>query len=446
MVKKILEKLFSTNGKYINIGLGSSNKDDGYEAAKDAAQQAIKDKAEKPTMTIVYADSKYDAEKIAKGINEVIGTNWIGTSTDTQFTNLRGYYVGELTVLCIFSQHLHFGVGYVENYKKKPVQNGETAIKMAMEKVNRDQYMDPYVQFRRAQTKKYDDIVKTLPYFALLFINGIESIKGQNVPGRETEFLEGVFNITGPNIPIIGGSASSNLNDFLQKNVTNIFHFAEGKVLRHGAVVLFVVSNLYFAHNLSHGYIKTREVGVLTRLADDGHTIVEINGKPALEEYSRLVGIDVDDMVKDPFKYTFSRPLGIIDPNGNTYIKEAMPNKDKKTMHSVMKLAENSAVTIMDFDKNKTINSIRDGVAEADSFVKGGKPPALAFVFDCCGRKALLGEDVSVEVDSVTKKYKNTPLIGFHTFGEIGGKRNIACQTVNQSVSALLIYDRLFTE
>jgi hypothetical protein len=74
------------------------------------------------------------------------------------------------------------------------------------------------------------------------------------------------------------------------------------------------------------------------------------------------------------------------------------------------------------------------------------KNPALALMFNCCGRKPLLDKDVVKEHVSLQKKFSKLPIVGFHTFGEVGAKPNVPSQTCNQSLSMLILYDNLLTE
>tara|TARA_Y100000310_G_scaffold139131_1_gene138362 strand:- start:16766 stop:18076 length:1311 start_codon:yes stop_codon:yes gene_type:complete len=429
----------------LKVGIGTSINEDAVLAADEAAKAAIQQCGGKPNFSIVYVDSKYNPKKVLKGFNGHLGKNWIGCSTDSQSISDVGYFKGGISVISIKSEHLHFGVGYVENYKKNPIKSGEAAIKKALDKVKIDQYLNPYVQFRRVQTKKFEDIVRTPPYFILSMLTGVQSVAGKQEPGRETGFVEGIFNVTGPNIPVIGGSASSDLDKFLKENKTNIFHFAEGKLLKNAAITVFVVSDLYFSTDVEHGYTKSKEIALVTKIDETGHEILEINNKPSLAEYARLVGITKEQLLKDPFKYTFQRPLGVIDTNGYIFIKEWMPNEDGKTMHSLMKVVENSAVNVVNYDKSKTIHTIKNCFDIANKRIKG-KDPALALLFNCCGRKPLLGKDVKIELNSLVKKHPKLPTIGFHTFGEIGSKPNAPPETVNQSLSMLILYDALLTD
>jgi hypothetical protein len=432
-------------GKNIQIGIGISKNDNSMIAAREAAQMAIQECGKMPTFSIAYVDSKYDPSEVLAGLNEILGDKWIGASTDSQFTSKEGYNDKSIAVLAISSDYLRFSTGVFDNYRADPLKAGEEAIKNAMSNIKIDSYIDPYIQFRRTQTKSFNDIVRTPPYFILTLICGAKYQDGKPIPGKETEFLEGIYNVTGPNIPIIGASASTNFEEY-QRNISNGFVFAQGKLYYDAGVTVFVVSNLYFAYTLVHGYARSSKVALITKLDQSGHNIEEIDGKPAVEQYSALLGVSKEEFLKNPYAYTLPRPLGLIDPTGSLFIKEAVPNPDGMTMYCLCKLAEDSAVNIVDFDKEKTVNAISQAIQDADLNKEQADQKAIGLCFSCCGRKAMLGKEVDSEIAAVKSKFPNLPFFGFHSFGEIGAKPNKPSQTVNQSVSVLLIFDRLLTE
>ncbi len=430
----------------IQIGIGSSIGKDAYEAALKACKESLSTIEGEPSISIVYADSKYDEKAILKACNEVLGKNWVGGSTDTQLTSKYGFERGAVSVLTIASEYLHFGVGVVDKYHKDPQKAGEKAIRQAMKNVHVDNYVDPYIQFKRAQTKSIHEIVKIPPYFVLTLICGVKyDSKKKVVPGMEAEFIEGIFNVLGPNIPIVGGSLSTDFELYTQQNITNNFQFASGQLYYDAAITLFVVSNLYFAHSFTNGYKKGDKVALLTKVDATGHMVHEINNKPAVKEYARILGVSEKDLIKDPFRYVLARPMGVLDNSGDVYIKSGAPSPDGKSWYTLTKVLENSAAIIVDYDPKKTKEAVYNALKEADE-IHDHKDIALGLIFSCCGRKALLGKDVASEIDIARKKYKGVPLFGFHSFGEIGAKMHRPTQVCNQSVSSLIIYNKLLTE
>ncbi|HLC37874.1 MAG TPA: FIST N-terminal domain-containing protein [Candidatus Norongarragalinales archaeon] len=435
-------------GKYISVGVGTSFNSEPFKAGKEAAEASLKNAdAKKGTFSIAFVDSRYsNPEKILEGINSVLGKAWIGCSVDRQFNDEEGYIENKaVTVTTIVTEYMHFGVGYVNNYRSDPADSGKKAIQMAISNIKIDQYIDPYIQFRRTKTKTFADIVRTPPYFILTIPSGTYFENKQVVMGRETEFIEGILDVTGASVPIFGFVSNSDFDKFMKEGVGDNFQFADGKLLQKGGICVFVVSNLYFSHGLAHGYITTDKYAMITKLDPSGHIVKEINGKPSVDEYCRLVGIKKEEFLKDPYKYTLTRSIAVIDSEGENYIKAMGTTPDGKYLFSQAKLAPRSGVGIVTFDKKTVLSGIVEAMDKANKNLKD-KVPAIVLAASCSARRAVLGADVPLEIKAFKKAYRKVPCVGFFTFGEIGSNKNKACQLNEQTITLLTIYDDLITE
>ncbi len=450
MVKRLKKGLSkNSNDKHIWVGLGTSKNKDSYEAAIEAAKHALSEcKTSQPTFSFVFVDSRYDANKVLKGINKVLGkSNWVGCSTDRQLNNKIVYTDDPvITVVCIKTEYMHFGLGAVENYRKDTFKKGVKAVKEAISKIKVDQYISPYIQFRRAQLKDYSDIVKTPPYFILAFMSGtFFDSKKQVVMGKETEFIEGLLSVTGANIPVFGSVSNSDFGKFMKEAIAKNWQYANGKLLKDGGIVVFVVSSLYFSHALEHGYRETDVVAMITKMDPSGHIVQEINGKPSVDEYCRLVGINKVDFLKDPYKYTLTKSLAVIDSGGQNYIKAMGTTPDGKYLFSQAKLPPKVAVTLVNYDKAQVIGAAVEAINNANKAIDK-KNIAFIWISSCSARRAMLGADTKEEAKAILKNFKNIPFFGFYTFGEIGSNKARTCQLNEQTITLLTVYDRLLTQ
>ncbi len=439
----MIQNLISKKSKYVNVGLGTNQTEDSYQAGKTAAEEALKECGKQPTLSFVYVDSRHNAEQVAKGITEVLGANWVGCSTDRQFSNkLPVSEERSVSVMCIQSDYLHFGVGAVDNYRKKPEKAGQDAVKKAIDTVKKDGYIDPYVQFRRAQTKTLQDIVRIPPYFIITYLSGSVYKNKQIVLGKENEFLGGVASVVGANIPIFGSVSNSDFDAFMKEGIAQNFQFAEGKVLYDGGIVVFVSSSLEFSYALEHGYKVTNKSGLINKVTD-GHIVEEINGNPAIDEYCSLIDIPKEEFVKDPYKYTLTKSIALIDMQGNTYIRAMGATPDGKHLFSQAKIPERVAFNIVDFDQKNVVSA-------ASKAIKKANPKkaniAFALVSSCSARRAILGKDIKSEISMIPKDNGKFPFMGFYTFGEIGSNLEIPSQLNEQTVTALVVYDKLLSE
>lgn len=430
-------------GKYINTGMGASRNKDARKAAIEAAKQAIAKLPKKPSFSLIFANSDANPNDICAGINSVLGKDWIGVSADKQFNNANGYHPDTtVSVISIQTDYLHFGISVGENYRKNPDKVAQAAARQAIAQCKADKFVDSYVQFTRAKKKDYGAIIRTPPYFLLAFLSGAQIKNGKVVPGNEAEFLNGVLNVTGPNIPMFGGSASSSFEDYFKGKAAN-FQFANGRVYKDSAILVFVVSDLLFYTQVKHGYDTSKLFAAVTKLDKSGYNILELNGKEPISEVARLLGMSKQAYLKKAEDLGLRRPFGLVQIDGNAYVKEALPNPDKKTLHSTFHLFPNSILNILDFNKKKTLSTIKTCFEEAIDETKS--KPAVGLFCVCSGRRPLVQNIESKELVAA-KKFKTIPLFGFYSFSEVGSTKRTSAQSHSQTVTSLLIYDQLLSE
>jgi hypothetical protein len=434
--------------KNFSIGIGSSNNKNPYQAAKLAADEAVKLCGKVPVFSIVHTNADFDQKEILKGINEVLGTKWIGCSVDKQILSSAPYSVDTVvSVVSIYTKYMHFGVGVSDNYRKNPEKSGKEAIISAMKSVETDKYVDSYVQFTRAKTKDYSSIVKTPPYFIFALVGSIYKNKGEYVPGAENKFLSGLLQNIGPHIPIFGIGSGSNFDKFTAENVkdTRNYQFANGKMYTDAGVVAFVVSNILFDIDVQHGYNVTNNFVAITKLDKNGFDILELNGKPAIDEYCRLINVKKEDYLKDSFYYSLRWPLGLVALDGSTYIKEVFPNPDNKTLHCEYLLRQNMIMNVLEYDK-KTLYTTMPKIITDSKNRNENKKIALAFFCNCCGRRALLAGDEAKVSKKMLDSNKGVPWFGCYSFIEIGSTMTNVAQVHGETVTSLILYDSLLTE
>ena len=432
-------------GKYLSVGIGVSKRKNAFQASLDAAHAAVNDCGGPPNFSIVYTNSDYPQREILRGINKVLGSDWIGVSADKQFNNFVGYDEElVVSVLCLKSDYLHFGVGVAENYKKNPKESAKVATAQAMREVNADRYVDAYVQFTRIKKHDYYKIVRTPPYFILAFASGAKFIKGKAIPGQESEFVSGILEYTGPHVPIFGGSASSSFEKYLEESKGENTQFANGKMYSDAGVVVFCICNLYFATGVEHGYVSSNQYAAITKLDKSGYEILEINNKEPVAEYARLLGISKQEYLKDPSKYSLTRPFGLVGVDGTTHVKEALPNPDRATLHSTFKLNPNSVMNILDYDEKRTLDTMRIALKKYRAATKS--PISISLFCSCSGRRPLLAGRENEVVQHAIREIPKTYIFGFDSFGEVGATENSSAQSYSQTVTSLVLYDTLLSE
>lgn len=435
-------------GENIQVGIGVSDLSDGFKAAQSAAKQAANQAAggEEPTFSLVFVSSKYNdqVEEITKGFNKILGEDWIGATTDKELNSMIGYSEGTIEVLSIQSKYLHFSPVLVENYREEPVKKAEKATEKAVDEANVERSVHATSQYMRSTKKNFSDIIKNPPYFVLTFPGGVYFEDEKPILGRESELLQGIKNSIGSYIPIIGASASSDAEKLGQRKATN-YIFSGGKYTKDGAVICFVVSELYFSYGLEHGYETTEKTGLITKVSNNGRRIEEINNNTALDEYSNLSGMSKEKLLEKFRNAESMKPIGVPDIDGKTYPISAGLNSDGKTLFSYFKLRENTPINIQSFDKEKSIGTGKNLFEKIKSQYPQTKP-VISLIFPCMGRRISLRDDLKKSVKNIKEAHEEAPFIGFYSNGEIGGERGKQARYNNYTITALTIFDKLQTE
>ena len=440
-------------GKNISVGLGVSDLEDGYKAAVSASKQAVNQACpgEEPSFSLVFVSSRYNDQikEVVEGLNTTLGENWIGCTTDREINSILGYCEGTINVLAIKTKYMHFGIGISIDYRRNPVEEGERTTVQAIENCPVDRSKFATMEFMRGTRNHFREIVRQPPYFVLTFIGGSYCENYNIIPGMEVEFLEGIKNILGPHIPILGGSASSDFEKFFNNYEGENYVFANGKYYKGGAVVCFVVSELYFSYSLEHGYVPTGKYGIITKVSGNGRIIEEINNRPALEEFYRLINVKKEEFIKNPFLYMTTYPICVLDGLENIYPKVALPLTPKP---SETKLSGSERYTtgvsfvVGKYDEKKSIEATKRAIEEAYLGYEG-RNIVLALNFNCAVRRFLLREKAAEEIARAREFLSDSSLLfGFSTFGEIGAKRNQPSFYHNLTSTVLLFFDKLQIE
>ncbi len=434
-----------SKGKYITVGIGSSSNPDPYAAGKVAANEAIAGFDKIPTFSLVYTNAAFDQAKIAKGITEVLGKNWVGASADKQFNSEFPYSDGTtVSILSIRSDYMHFGVGVAKNYRKNPSKAAVEATAQAVRSMKSDKYLDSYIQFSRAKKQEYNKIVRTPPYFMLMYCSGAEFKGKKSMPGAEIEFLNGVLDYLGPHIPVFGGSASSDFHEYLYKNKGTNYQFANGEALTDAGVVVFVICNLFFKTEVEHGHLLSDKYASITALDKSGYEILGLNGNSdPVAEYCALIGVKKMDYLKDPFKYSLTHPFGFITLEGDAYVREALPNPDNKTFHSTYQIKKNYVLNILRYSPKSHFNTMMTIMNRAG---RGEGKVALTLFCNCSSRRVLM-PGVDEKIKKVMKSnFKGMFYFGFYSFGEFGSTSRTSAQLHSETVTSLILFDKLLVE
>ncbi len=433
--------------KTIYVGTGMSQNKNPALAGKEAVEMAIKNAGAPPDYGVVFCSSDFNLKKIVKSVHETFKAanpecKWIGCSTAGEISNY-GVTQGSCVVMAVKSKYITIGVGVGDDVHKGPYKAGVKGINHAINSLKMDKYVDPYVHFLAMKNKKTRDLVKLRPYSLLLLAPGTTVHKG----GFEDDVLNGIMSVTGEQVPVVGGSAGDDLD------LTQTYQFANGKMYKDAAVMMLGIYDVPFGFGIRHGFKPSNVCAVVTD--SNGYTVHKLDGKPAAEEYAKMLGKTVKQLW--PMRKTYERlghfgrllasyysrmggnlqklipffqvgaryPLAIPDIQGNYWLRLAREIKSDGSMTFYEKVPSGITLQKMKCSQKDIYNAAKDSFK--DSIKESGGDPAFSLVFECILRKGILGDKKTKQVyNELIKEHKGLPFIGFYGYGEFGFTKGVA--------------------
>jgi hypothetical protein len=165
------------------------------------------------------------------------------------------------------------------------------------------------------------------PAFGLLLVDGLS---------RQEERLTAAIRDVVGDLPFVGGSAG----DDLRFEATHILH--DGRFLQDAALFVLFETTLPFATFHFHDVVPTETRVRVTRTADGGRTVMELDGLPAAAAYAKLIGRSVSELstavfADHPWLSTiddaaYVRSVGRALPDGSLYFLCAVEEGSELTL------------------------------------------------------------------------------------------------------------------
>ncbi len=430
--------------KNVFAGTGISNDGDSYHAGKAAAQMAVQEMekkgGKKPTFGLIfcsgskYGKDKKTIQKLVDGVNDVFKNlnpkmKWVGCTTAGEISNY-GVTEGSCVALCLSSDYLHIGVGIGEGVTKTPLECGKKATKMALKDLSVDKLIHAYISYLTNKLKDPNELVKINPYCVLNITAG--NSKTRNI--RTDDVITGIKEVVGYRIPIVGGSAGDDLR------LEGTYEFANGKVYEDSVITTIIMSDVKFSYVSKHGYCPTSNVFLVSKTKGD--IILELNGKPALEEYAKALNMNIEDVRKNIFGIGMQFPFGFSDVEGQ-YIIKAPGIVIENGLLCAAKVPQNTILSIMKANKEDLLRATKEAIEETKNVLNGKL--AFGFIANCAMRKLLLREGLKDEFKIIQQKLGDTPFIGFYTYGEVAATKGAVSMQQNIQFNFFLLSDDLIT-
>ena len=244
---------------------------------------------------------------------------------------------------------------------------------------------------------KQEQLVSVLVISEGSFINGSELVAG--------------FNAVNPNnIPVTGGLAG----DAARFAKTQV---GLNTVAREGTVVAigFYGPGLLIGHSSFGGWDEFGKERVITKSVKN--ILYEIDGQKALDLYKEYLGPYVDELPGSALLFPIS--LRTDDSTKNLVRTILNVNEADGSMIFAGNMPEGSKMRLMKVNFEKVINGSSVAAINTASMHQNHKPN-LAILISCVGRKLILQDRTSEEVDAAQKVFgDHTTITGFYSYGEL---------------------------
>ena len=368
----------------LKANVGWSTNEDSYKQGKETAAKAVVDLVQ-TKVAFLYTSVDCDVKKVLEGAKSELGTApIIGCTSSAGIITPDGFISGDhgfTGILALGDPDLVVGVAGSAK-KGSARETGRKLAKEAMKNAGKD----------------------CAPAYFYMVAS----------PAEEEDYIKGIEDVVG-RVPVFGGSAADNTVEGKWSIYTG------NDVFSDGAAIAFFYTDKEMENVFTGAYNETTNSGVITKI-EGKRTLVEIDGKPALDKYSEWTGAKMKDLeANNLLVTTITKPLGVKDRLGDLIaIRHPMYGNKDKSMNIGANLAVNTAVIQMEATVDELINSTGNTMKELNNDMHGEVGAYL--LVHCGGRRLGIGD----RIDEVSKQLKEQahgkPFIAVFTFGEYGVK------------------------
>ncbi len=371
----------------LSVLTGATTARDAAIASNDlAAQIAQRDAA----INIVFASPQYDLGALGPHLAHQLSGPVVGCTTAGEITP-TGYATGTLCGVSLASPFLE-----AHALRLAPLATASRAT------------IEATVAGARSTLDSARHRHPDASAFALLLIDGM-SIMEEHVAALLAAALD--------DLPLVGGSAG----DDLRFGTTQVL--ADGVFAPDSAVLLLFVTTLPFTLFKTQHFRATDDRVVITHASPERRLVHEVNGRPAADEYARLVGVSRDRLGPELFS---NHPL-MLRFGGEYYVRSIQKAHDDGTLTFYCAIDEGVVLRLAHGQ------NLVENLAAAFGTARRKVPhPVLTLGCDCILRR------IEIETNAlqapVNRLLRDNHVLGFSTYGEQFGSLH-----VNQTFTGIML-------
>ena len=232
--------------------------------------------------------------------------------------------------------------------------------------------------------------------------------------------IAGIESVLGPEVTLFGATSADNM-----KGITS-FQMVDDRVYEHAAYAVgFADPSLEVVTQATHGFVAVGEPLVVTR--SEGNRIIELNGRPAWAEYTRLLTLPETATCGDTI------PIGALAERlspelaaeyGNDHILRVVTKRDPDgTMHYATSCPEGTRLWLTVRDEERIFNDMDRMMGHMVEKI-AGRDLVAVFHADCLARgRFLLNRIMKEELVGrmqypLSRNGQVPPWLGMYGFGE----------------------------
>ncbi len=419
----------------VKFGYGISGNDNAYKAGREAAEDAIKGIDEEIEFAFIFSSQKYENkwDSLFKGIREVLGEIPNAGCTTGGTLLPSGLVTEKVAVIVISSKQISIFSGIGKNIRENPRKAGSDAIHMALKEIDKKGKRERVAGMRYLSlTRKGLTALKAINYAVITFPEGIPHA------GTEDEAVEGIKDIIGASMPIIGGTSGRENLEFDKK----AYQFCNYKAYQDSIVCCFVSSSIKIGIGIAHGFKYTKRGAFITKAK--GNIVQEFDDKPAVDVVAEIYGTTPDELKSDKgkgiLKYSIQKPFCMVDLEGKFWPRSPINALADGSIQYACPMKEGEGAGLMEGNPETVLDAVGGSIKKA--LKSAGNPEKIegAIIFSCDYNHIMLGENAGNEI-TVAKKVlgSDVPIIGFYTWAEEGFTPNGTPNVLNQTIVSILI-------
>lgn len=249
---------------------------------------------------------------------------------------------------------------------------------------------------------------------------------------RGTNFISGANQSLPDGVSITGGMASDGF-EFQETLVGINTPLASGQVCAIG----FYGDSLECGYSAQGGWSQFGLERMVTK--SDGNMLYELDGKPALDLYKDYLGPDAKKLPGSGLLF----PLAIRQDKQHEYIVRTIDHVDEeaKALRFTGDIPQGYIAQFMKGNFSHLAEGAGNAAEQARRKVSG--EGGFALIVSCLGRQLLMGNQISDELEAVTKMLPGISIAGFYSNGEFSYSNNAgqACVLHNQTMTLTIFQE-----